>query len=94
MMTKEEQIQFIGNQISRLDELLSACYQNCSGFYVDYQEYLQFMKEINHFFEENLDNGHPIVNEFREIITDNKKHKIIQAKVILKELQEEIAKDD
>lgn len=90
MLSNQEKILFINNKINQINELLDNCYQNCTGFYVDHQKFIQLNKELNHFFHQNFESNHPIISEFREIVTDNKKHKLIHARVILKELAESV----
>lgn len=85
-MTKDEHITQITLLLLRVEELLATSKQDCRGHNVDWKLFKDFKEDSIQFLTCEIGKSHELTKEFIEVVTENKKHKVIFAKVILKDL--------
>jgi len=78
------------NFVGKVNDLMDNLIGDCTGFHVPENDFRNFKAEIEKFFKTNYSDNHELVKEFREIVTESKKHKMIYARVILNDMINEL----
>ncbi|MBT3424702.1 MAG: hypothetical protein HOD63_13860 [Bacteroidetes bacterium] len=89
-MSKEEHITQLSLFLLRVEELLATSVEDCRGHNVDWKLFNDFKKEMIDFLNTEIGKSHELTKEFLEVVTENKKYKVIYARVILKDLLQEL----
>jgi hypothetical protein len=89
-MDKAQKILETSLLLLRVEELLAGSFEDCHGHSVDAYLYRSFHQAASDFLTKEIGQMNPLTKEFFEVVTDNKKFRIIYARVILKELMKEL----